>query len=52
MSRYYKEEMRHLSGRAFHDEEVDDDTDGLASLNMFHGHAFLPSEVTTYVHEQ
>ncbi|KAF7052850.1 hypothetical protein CFC21_060877 [Triticum aestivum] len=38
VSRFSKEETRDMSGRA--------------SLNMFHGHAFLPSEVTTYVHEQ
>ncbi|XP_048574085.1 uncharacterized protein LOC125554628 [Triticum urartu] len=53
VSRYSKEETRDISGRAFHDEEEEeDDTDGLASLNMFHGHAFLPSEVTAHVHEQ
>ncbi|CAM0874644.1 unnamed protein product [Alopecurus aequalis] len=45
VTRYSKEETRRKSRRAVRDDD-DDDLDSISS--MFHGHAFLPSEVSMY----
>jgi hypothetical protein len=44
VARYSKEETTGMSRLAFRD----DDDDDLASVSMFHGLAFLPSEVSKY----